>query len=206
MSWVKAHDARAYYSVSAPTLRHWSKIDKIRSRELPSGRYEYWIEDEQDENPEKKTIIYSRVSSRKQEADRIGSADRHLRESEALAADLKRQERYLKDKYSKAVSYTDIGSGLNYKRKNFKAILQLLFKGLVKEVVVAHRDRFSRLSFDFFEWLFAEFGAKLTSLDDKEYEEGKGDELTDDLMEVITVFTARYYGSRKYKESKTKRK
>jgi predicted site-specific integrase-resolvase len=79
-----------------------------------------------------------------------------------------------------------------------------LFKGDIKEVVVAHKDRFTRFSFEFFEWLFAEFGAVLTSLESEEYAEGDtGNELTDDLMSIITVFTARYYGSRKYKEIKS---
>ena len=61
----------------------------------------------------------------------------------------------------------------------------------------------TRFGFEFFEWLFNQFGAVLTSLDTEEYAEGTGDEFTDDLMAVITVFTSRYYGSRKYKETKS---
>jgi len=189
MPWVKAQRAKEYYSVSSPTLRAWSDRGKIRSQQQPSGRYKYWIEDKKKQNNNKNTskitFIYARVSSAKQ------------------SGDLKRQEDYLKSKYPDAILRSDIGSGINYKRTNFKAILQSLFKGDIKEVVVAHKDRFTRFSFDFFEWLFTQFGAVLRSLESEEYEEGKGDDLTDDLMEIITVFTARYYGSRKYKESKS---
>jgi predicted site-specific integrase-resolvase len=84
----------------------------------------------------KHTIIYARVSSSKQ------------------SQDLKRQEKYLKTKYPTAELKSDIGSGLNYKRTGFRAILQSLFKGNIKEVVVAHKDRFTRFGFEFFEWLF----------------------------------------------------
>jgi len=188
MPWVKADKAREYYSISAPTLRHWSETNKISSQQLPTGRYKYWIADIKKKGNNNKTgqttIIYSRVSSTKQ------------------SRDLTRQEHYLKSKYPTAESRTDIGSGLNYKRPGFKAILQSLFKGNIKEVVVAHKDRFTRFGFEFFEWLFNQFGAVLTSLENEKYTDGTGNDLTDDLMSVITVFTARYYGSRKYKETK----
>ena len=190
MPWVKAQKAKEYYSITSPTLRAWSDNGKIRSQQQPSGRYKYWINSEKkkanNKNTGRYTIIYARVSSKKQ------------------SGDLKRQEDYLKLKYPNAILKSDIGSGINYKRTNFKAILQSLFKGDIKEVVVAHKDRFTRFSFEFFEWLFTEFGAVLTSLESEEHAEGEtGNELTDDLMEIITVFTARYYGSRKYKETKS---
>jgi len=188
MPWVKAQKAKEYYSISAPTLRVWSDTGKIRGQQQPSGHYKYWIEDRKsnDDTTGRQTIIYARVSSKKQ------------------SEDLRRQEEYLKKRYPNAILKSDIGSGINYKRNNFKTILQSLFKGNIKEVVVAHKDRFTRLSFEFFEWLFTQFGSVLTSLESEEHAEGDtGSELTDDLMEVITVFTARYYGSRKYKESKS---
>lgn len=189
MPWVKANKARQYYSITSPTLRQWAKINKIGSQQLSSGRYKYWIDDLQKKGNNNKTgkhtFIYARVSSHKQ------------------SEDLKRQENYLKSKYPTAELKSDIGSGLNYKRTGFKTILQSLFKGNIKEVVVAHRDRFTRFGFEFFEWLFNQFGAVITSLENEEFTDGTGDDLTDDLMSVITIFTARYYGSRKYKETKS---
>jgi len=189
MSWVKAKKAKEYYSITSPTLRHWANINKIGSQQLPSGRYKYWIEDLKtkgnNKTTGKQTIIYARVSSQKQ------------------FKDIKRQEKYLKSRYPTAELKSDIGSGLNYKRTAFRTILQTLFKGNIKEVVVAHKDRFTRIGFDFFQWLFTQFGSVLTSLEDDKYTEGTGDDLTDDLMAIITVFSARYYGSRKYKETKS---
>ena len=98
MSWVKANDARKYYSISAPTLRTWSKTHKIKSQKLKSGRYQYWIEYSSNNEPKNKTIIYARVSSYKQ------------------VEDLRRQSQYLKSKYPNSEFKSDIGSGINYKK------------------------------------------------------------------------------------------
>jgi predicted site-specific integrase-resolvase len=102
----------------------------------------------------------------------------------------------LRSRYPGYAIIEDIGSGLNNKRHGFRTILEQLFKGNVKHVVVAHTDRFSRLGFDFFEWMFGQFGAVLESVEKAETD--TGNELVEDVMEVLTVFTARYYGKRKY--------
>jgi predicted site-specific integrase-resolvase len=66
--------------------------------------------------------------------------------------------------------------------------------------VVAHQDRFTRFGFDFFQWLFERFGAVLDSVERST--RSREEELLGDVMEVFTVFTARYYGSRKYTKVK----
>jgi predicted site-specific integrase-resolvase len=67
--------------------------------------------------------------------------------------------------------------------------LEQLFQGNIKKVVVAHQDRFTRFGFDFFQWMFTQFGSVLETMEDKK---------SNDLMEILTLFTARYYGKRKY--------
>jgi predicted site-specific integrase-resolvase len=111
--------------------------------------------------------------------------------------DLKHQVSFIKEKYPDYEVLTDIGSGINPNRKNFKTLLDRILDGTVKEVVVAHKDRLSRFSFDIIQLICRKFGTKLIVIDDKENKE-PAEELTEDLMSVITVFSARYYGSRKY--------
>jgi len=125
-------------------------------------------------------IIYTRVSSRKQQAD------------------LKRQSSWLHKRYPRYKLVTDIGSGINYARPGFKTILEALYKGHIKHVVVAHKDRFSRFGFDFFTWMFSQFGAQLTAVENESTVANTTVELAQDLMEIITVFSARYHGRRKY--------
>ena len=43
---------------------------------------------------------------------------------------------YLKQKYPKYTIVSDIGSGINFKRKGFQTILDKIFEGNVSEVVV----------------------------------------------------------------------
>jgi predicted site-specific integrase-resolvase len=182
---LKAAEAAQYYGTSISNLRKWAREGRINVTETPGGHYVYNVPDIEDPIATHDTckwcpyVLYSRVSSRKQRQD------------------LERQSQFLKHRYPGYSLIEDIGSGLNNKRPGFRAILEQLFAGNIQKVVVAHPDRFSRFGFDFFEWLFSKFGAVLEAVDRPKAE--SGEELVDDIMEVFTVFTARYYGSRKYK-------
>jgi predicted site-specific integrase-resolvase len=183
---VRAAEAAQFYNVSIPTLRRWAREGSIPVQRTERGQYKYIIGEANNQNVHdilpnelSRNIIYARVSSQKQKGD------------------LERQKIFLQRKYNDYSIVTDIGSGINYQRKGFKTILERLFKGNIQHVVVAHQDRFSRFSFDFFQWLFQQFGAVLEAVEQPKTS-SPGEDLTADLMEVLTVFTARYYGRRKY--------
>ena len=183
---VKAAIAAAYYDTSLSNLRKWAREGAIPTERTPKGRYLYVLPDPESQLIETTeewsgNIIYARVSSKKQEAD------------------LGRQAKRLQHLYPDYTLVTDIGSGINYKRKGFIAILERLFTGSIQTVVVTNQDRFTRFSFDFFQWLFEQFGAVLRSV---EQPSAPGEDMVADIMEVFTVFTARYYGRRKYHENK----
>ena len=174
---VKPPEAAKHYNVSISTLRRWARNGKIKYEETEGGHYRYYITTDETikdtaEQELSEYIIYARVSSKKQQPDLI------------------RQIKFLRKKYP---GYTDIGSGINFKRKGFQTILERLFNGTIKEVVVAYPDRFSRFGFDLFEWIFNKFGGKLVHL---QASTTSGEH--DFLSEIITVFTARYNGKRKY--------
>ena len=180
---VKAPEAAKHYNVSVSTLRRWARNGKIKYEETEGGHYRYFIKKEEqiiDTSEEKLSeyIIYGRVSSKKQEPDLV------------------RQIKYLRKKYPKYSLITDIGSGINFKRKGFQTILERVFNGTIKEVVVAYPDRFSRFGFECFEWIFNKFGAKLVHMQAPSTSEES--EFLSEIMEIITVFTARYNGKRKY--------
>lgn len=182
-SYVSAKQASIFYHTSISNLRKWARENKIPTIQTKGGHYKYIIQIEDDNETQinqqiSSHIIYARVSSKKQKPH------------------LSNQVEILQQKFPTYTLITDIGSGINFKRKGFRTILELLFAGKVKKVVVAYQDRFSRFGFEFFEWLFQKFNAKLEVLDKKEQE--YTDDLTNDLMEIITVFTARYYGKRNY--------
>ena len=187
MALLKAADAAKHYGVAISTIRSWARNEQIPVQRVGNGHYRYVVQqnapvvnDDDTDNALSGNIIYTRVSSRKQQDD------------------LKRQSSWLQKRYPRHKLVTDIGSGINYARPGFKAILEALFKGNVKQVVVAHKDRFSRFGFDFFTWMFSQFGAELITVENESTARNTTIELAQDLMEIITVFSARYDGRRKY--------
>ena len=180
--YVKPREASKYFNVSDNTLRCWARDGKIQYFTTEGGHRRYLLPTERSNQSQNETmrqkIIYARVSSSKQREDLVRQVD------------------FLKIKYPNHVVITDIGSGINFERVGFKRILEKLFSGNVEEVVVAHRDRFTRFGFSLFEWIFKRHNATL--LCDTEASTSDGGELSEDIMAIITVFSARYHGRRKY--------
>lgn len=181
---VKASEAAIYYGTSIPNVRKWAREGVVPAERTPGGKNLYILPDPAPDVPSDDTwtgnIVYARVSSRKQ------------------ADDLERQAQSLVQRYPGYTLVKDVGSGINYQRPGFRAILERLFQGHVQRVVVAHQDRFTRFGYDFFQWLFKHFGAVLESVEHPNAD--AGEDMVADIMEVFTVFSARYYGRRKYHE------
>jgi predicted site-specific integrase-resolvase len=97
----------------------------------------------------------------------------------------------------------DTGSGINWKRKGLKTILGQSMSGDIEEVVVAHRDRLCRFGFELIEWILESNGVKLTVLD-RENSKSPDEELTDDILSIIHVYSCRKMGQRRYKVSENK--
>jgi predicted site-specific integrase-resolvase len=183
--YVKPKQASKFYNVSENTLRTWSSEGRIKYSTTQGGHRRYFIEEKPENGivkPERTKIIYSRVSSGKQRDD------------------LERQSDFLRQKYPEHKLITDIGSGINFQRPGFKKILENVFNGTIQEVVVAHKDRFTRFGYDLFEWIFKQHNSELIC--DSESKRDDQSELSEDLMSIVTVFTAKYYGTRKYKDKK----
>jgi predicted site-specific integrase-resolvase len=145
------------------------------------GHRRYLIsEGEKEEDFITTKVIYARVSSKKQKND------------------LDRQIEYLKQRYPTHKIVSDAGSGINFGRPGFKKVLDGVFRGTISEVVVTQRDRFTRFGYELFEWIFEEHNARLIYIDATE-PKGENEELAEDLMAIITVFSSRYYGKRRYR-------
>ena len=152
--------------VSCATLRQWARHEKIQYRLTAGGHRRFDIKSvqrckkkaytynlprclaKQQANPENQVgAIYCRVSSTKQ------------------ADDLKRQIESIQQLYPKHQVFRDICSGLKYKRPGLSRLLERVREGLVKEVVVAHKDRLARFGTELIEWIMQKAGARLIVLD-----------------------------------------
>ena len=142
---------------------------------------------------DRRAVIYARVSSQRQ--DRNGN--------------LKRQkERLLKfaeeNNYEVVKVFQDVASGINDRRKNFWKMLSYVKENGIPYVIVEFPDRLTRFGLSFVEKLLEEYGAKLV-VAEKKMSKDKMEELVEDLITIITSFTARIYGARSQKFKKVKK-
>src|SRR5882724_3751026 len=143
MSYVKLREAVERTGLHPHTLRKYADNGLIPAIRTPAGQRLFDIDSFVGDQHPTHIIAYARVSSRKQQDD------------------LERQIAYLKTKEPGAEVITDIASGLNFKRKGLKAILERSLQGDKLTVVVAHRDRLARFGFDLLEWLIERNGGRV---------------------------------------------
>jgi predicted site-specific integrase-resolvase len=192
--WVKLYSISEFagkLGVCANTLRAWDKEGKLVALRTPTNKRRYTEEmlyramGIRNRQEPQKVILYARVSSVGQKGD------------------LENQLKYLRD-FSAGRGLpvdevlSDVGSALNYKRKNFLKICSMVTRGEIKTVVVAHKDRLVRFGFDFFEDLFAKFGCGIVIVNKAE-DMSPERELSEDLISIVQHFAARLYGQRTYK-------
>ena len=179
--------------VSISTLRRWDKQGRLAPEKTASGHRRYDISKLKPElfeakaNETRKTIAYERVSSHDQKND----LERQMQVLELYCA---------KQGWTFGV-ISDLGSGMNYHKKGLKRLLNDILAGNVGRLVIAHKDRLLRFGA---ELIFAICEAKQVEVviinqgEDTAFEE----DLAKDVLEIITVFSARLYGSRSRKNQK----
>ena len=188
LEYVSTQTVKNVLGCCTKSLQDWDKKGLIDVRRTPGNRRRYnlqkYIIDNHLEHliakiPEiKKNIIYCRVSS-------------HDRKD-----DLERQVKFLQDKYPTYELIKDIGSGINFKRKGLQQIIQYAIENKLNEVVITYKDRLCRIGYDMIEFLIKKYSSgKITIL--HVLEESRSDEITKDLIEIITVYSSKIHGTRR---------
>ena len=135
---------------------------------------------------EEKVVAYCRVSTKSQKDE--------------LEKQVENIKSYM---YAKGYSFkviTDIGSGINYKNKGLQELISLINSNQITKVVVLYKDRLVQFGFELIQLLCDLHDVKIEIIDKSE--RSNEEELTDDLIEIITVFANKLYGSRS-KKTKT---
>ena len=177
--------------VSIQTLRNWDKEGKLKPTYVTENGYRYYSEDllnkfrniKNVNKIKKKNILYARVSTKSQKDD----LDRQIDNLKQYA-------------YSKGYSFeiiTDIGSGINYKKEGLLKMINLVECGEVDRIIVLYKDRLIRFGYDLIEYICKLNDTKIEIVDNSTI--SKEQELTEDLIQIITVFANRLYGARSKK-------
>jgi len=191
--YVSIGEAAEALGVSIATLRRWEADGKLAAEHTAGGHRRYDLAKLRPElyraehDAQRQTVAYARVSSHDQKAD------------------LERQKQVL-ELYCARQGWTfeviaDLGSGMNYHKKGLKRLLHDVVEGRIGRLVITHKDTLLRFGA---ELVFAICEAKnvevviLNQGEDTRFEE----DLANDVLEIITVFSARLYGLRSRKNQK----
>jgi putative resolvase len=187
---IKIGEAAKLLGVSVQTLRRWEETGYLTPARKSNGRTRYYDLDQvigTKKIESELTVAYARVSSHDQKEDL-------KRQAEVLATYCTRQGWNFQ-------VIQDLGSGMNYQKKGLKTLIHLILERKISRLVLTHKDRLLRFGA---ELIFALCEVKQIEVilinkgDEVSFEE----ELAQDVLEIITVFSARLYGSRSKKNKK----
>jgi len=169
--------------ISIDRLRRLAENGTISTIRTPGGQRRYDVQGYLDAQTRTDitTVGYCRVSGKGKPAD-----------------DLASQVAYLQQHYPDAEIIKDFGSGINFKRKGLRTLLERILRGDKLRLVVAHRDRLARFGGEVIQFLVEQNGGEVVVLDETIH--SPEEELTADLLAILHVFSCRMYGLRRYRD------
>ncbi len=187
---VKIGEAAKSLGVSIQTLRRLEEAGYLLPDRKSPGNTRYYNLDKLTNKKifgDDLTVCYARVSSHDQKEDL-------KRQAKVLAA-------YCAKQGWNFQVIQDLGSGMNYQKKGLKTLINLILEKKLSRLVLTHKDCLLRFGA---ELIFALCEAKQIEvvIINKGGEVSFEEELAQDVLEIITVFSARLYGSRSRKNKR----
>ncbi len=185
MKYYSIHEFSKLIGRTPQTLRNWDKLGRLNPHHTGANGYRYYSHQQLNEvlgieDIPKSVIGYCRVSSNKQKDD--------------LERQVENMEIYLKSLNCEYEIIKDIGSGINYTKKGLKQLLRKVNNKEVSKIVVFYKDRLLRFGFELVEYVANLNGCEIEVLDSTEKTEQE--ELVEDLVQIITVFSCKLQGKR----------
>lgn len=175
--------------VNPQTLRNWDKEGKLKPAYVnPDTGYRYYSEEQLQEQlgkiaEEKIVVGYCRVSSKKRQAD--------------LERQVQNMKTYLLAQGKPFKIVTDIGSGINYNKKGLNEVIDLVMDKKVSKIVVLYKDRLVRFGYELIKNICDKNNVSIEIIDHNEKSEQE--EVVEDLVQIITVFSCKLQGKRSKK-------
>ena len=187
----KPNEFAELLNVSVRTLQRWDNEGKLKAFRTPTNRryytYEQYLEYKGIAKSEikRKHIIYTRVSTSNQKDDLKNQIDflRQYTNSSGIIID---------------EVIEDYGSGLNYNRKKWNKLIDECMLNEIDTIYITHKDRFIRFGYSWFEKFLNKFNVKIIVVNNEDL--SPQEELVQDIVSILHVFSCRIYGMRKYKK------
>ena len=187
----KPKDFAGLLGVSVKTLQRWDREGILKANRTPTDRRYYTYDQYLQfkginiEHDKRKVVIYARVSTKNQRDD--------LQNQTAFLRQFCNARGMIVDQ-----CIEDYGSGLNYNRRKWNGLLDEVMEQKVKTIVITHKDRFIRFGYDWFERFCMKFHTTILVVNNEEL--SPQEELVQDIISILDVFSCRLYGLRKYKK------
>jgi len=189
MSKFTISEAAEFLGVSTDTLRRWEEEGSLESERTNGGHRRYDVAKlMQRDQKDGLTALYGRVSTRPQLKD----LDRQIAVLEAYAGI---------QGWQKTVTIKDIGSGINYKKKGLLKLLTLIQEGKLRRLVLTNKDRLLRFGAELVFSLCELQGVEIVVIN-QSVDQSPDEDLVKDVLEVITVFSAKLHSLRSRKNVK----
>ena len=185
----KPKDFAELLGVSVKTLQRWDREGTLKANRTPTDRryytYNQYLQFKgiDTENDTRQIVIYARVSTRDQKDD--------LQDQVSFLRQFCNARGVIVDQ-----CIEEYGSGLNYNRKKWNPLLDEVMEQTIKTIIVTHKDRFIRFGYDWFEKFCMKFNTTIVNNEELSPQE----ELVQDIVSILHVFSCRLYGLRKYKK------
>jgi len=189
---MKAKEVLELLKITRPTLTKYVKVGYVKVKTQPNGQYSY---DEEsvykfmNKDIDRVNALYCRVSTQKQKQDLENQA-------ETL------QNFCYKNGIKISEVYKDIGSGINFDRKEFQRLLSDALEYKINKLFITYKDRLSRISFDMFKNMFKRFGCEIIVLNEIDDEKLVEKEVFNEIIGLIHCFAMKMYSNRRKEKLK----
>ena len=185
----KPKDFAELLGISVKTLQRWDREGILKANRTPTDRryytYNQYLQFKgiDTENDIRQIVIYARVSTRDQKDD--------LQDQVSFLRQFCNARGVIVDQ-----CIEEYGSGLNCNRKKWNQLLDEVMEQTIKTIIVTHKDRFIRFGYDWFEKFCMKFNTTIVNNEELSPQE----ELVQDIVSILHVFSCRLYGLHKYKK------
>ena len=171
-----------YLGISKSTVYRYLKSGKIKESFKTDGKHRRFIV----ENNKNKVVLYSRVSSHDQKKDLITKNEKLIQ--------------FAKKNYTnyEIESILDLGSGINFNKKGLNKLILMIMNKELSVLVINHKERLLRFGFELINQICRLNNIKIVILEEHKNKSFEF-ELSENIIEIMTVFCAKLYGKRSNK-------